>query len=126
MFVYDFLIKNTPETVNECFCHGDFHYANALWKNGNVSAVLDFELSGRGNREFDVAWTIIRRPVQRFLAKREEVELFLKGYSSLEKFNLDYVKYYMVLIYSYFYEVGESDEEYKTYVIKVLKALCQV
>ena len=34
------------ETV---FCHGDFHYANVLWKDQHISAILDFELAGYGN-----------------------------------------------------------------------------
>ena len=125
LFVYDYLMKNKPKTVNKCFCHGDFHYANVLWSGKSISAILDFELAGIGNREFDIAWASIRRPGQTFLVKKEEVELFLKGYSSVETYNEEYVKYYMVLIYSYFYEIGIKNEEYVTYVREVFNVLCK-
>ena len=123
-FIYDFLIENSPKTVNSCFCHGDFHYANVLWQDKSISAVLDFELAGLGNREFDIAWAIINRPGQEFLNSQEEIDLFLKGYSSICPFDLDCVKYYMALVYTYFFEIGKNNIDYKTYVLSVLKKLC--
>lgn len=65
------------ETV---FCHGDFHYANVLWKDQHISAILDFELAGYGNRDFDIAWALFLRPGQRFLKTDKEQALFIKGY----------------------------------------------
>ena len=124
-YVYDFLVINKPKTVNECFCHGDFHYANVLFENKMVSAILDFELAGLGNREFDIAWAIIRRPGQTFLKSEKEVEEFLNGYTSLEKCNADFVKYYMVLIYTYFYEIGIKNSEYTSYVKSVFYDVCK-
>ena len=124
-YVYDYLVAFKPKRINKCFCHGDFHYANVLWSGKSISAILDFELAGIGNREFDIAWASIRRPGQTFLVKKEEVELFLKGYSSVESYNEEYVKYYMVLIYSYFYEIGIKNEEYVTYVREVFNVLCK-
>lgn len=76
-FVYDYLTSHRPNTVNECFCHGDFHYANILWEGEHISAILDFELSGIGNKEFDIAWALILRPGQRFLNSEEEISLSL-------------------------------------------------
>ena len=32
-FVYRFLVQNQPRQIHRCFCHGDFHYANILWKD---------------------------------------------------------------------------------------------
>lgn len=119
--VYNYLIKNKPSEVTEVFVHGDFHYANILWKDNHISAILDFELSGIGNKEFDIAWSIIRRPGQKFMKTVEEINLFLKGYSLVNSYNFEYLKYYMILIYSYFYYVGYDDEEYKNYVIDFLK-----
>lgn len=43
-FVYEYLISNQPQIINKCFCHGDFHYANILWQEKHISAILDFEL----------------------------------------------------------------------------------
>ncbi len=115
-FVYDYLLANQPNTVTKCFCHGDFHYANILWENKHISAILDWELSGWGNKEFDIAWALILRPGQKFMNTEEELSLFVDGYLSVGNCNLDYVNYYMVLIYSYFYKIGRNDEAYQTYI----------
>ena len=114
--VYNYLVTNNPKEINEVFVHGDFHYANILWNDNHISAILDFELSGIGNKEFDIAWSIIRRPGQKFMKTEEEIDLFLKGYNLVNSYNLEYVKYYMILIYTYFYYVGYDDEEYRNYV----------
>lgn len=123
-YVYDYLTNNRPYEVNRCFCHGDFHYANILWENKHISAILDFELAGIGNREFDIAWALILRPGQRFLNTREEQELFMAGYSSLGSANWEYVKYYMVLIYSWFYQAGEDTPGYQEYIKNVFHEYC--
>lgn len=114
--VREFLLTNVPERVNECFCHGDFHYANVLWKDGKLSGILDFELSGWGNREFDIAWAIIRRPGQSFLTEEVEIDAFLRGYRTLNECNERYVRYYMVQIYCWF--TANGDEEYCEFVKK--------
>jgi len=124
-FLYDYLTINLPEKVNTCFCHGDFHYANILWKNHHISGILDFELSGIGNKEFDIAWAIIRRPGQKFLNTEEEVRLFLKGYSKIGTYVFQNVIYYMALIYQYFYQIGNDDQEYQTYVFSWFEENCQ-
>lgn len=123
-FVYDYLITNRPKEINRCFCHGDFHYANILWENKNISAILDFELSGIGNKEFDIAWALFLRPGQSFLNTKEEVELFWAGYSSLGTANWDYVKYYMVQIYFYFYRSCSDVSGYREYILDVFHQHC--
>lgn len=120
-FIYDYLVENQPTEINECFCHGDFHYANVLWKDKKLVAVLDWELSGVGNKEFDIAWSIINRPSQKFLKTRQEVDKFLEGYLSLNKCDLSKVNYYMVLIYAHFISVNKENKEYKEFVKKFLK-----
>lgn len=123
-FVYRYLSSHQPRTVNRCFCHGDFHYANLLWQDGHISAILDFELSGIGNREFDAAWAVILRPGQKFLKTEEEVRLFLQGYQSLGELDETAFYYYTVLIYSYFYQIGKDDPEYQRTVRGILQRLC--
>ena len=118
-FAKDFL-ANKPHVVNECFCHGDFHYANILWKDGEICAVLDWELCGIGNKEFDIAWAIINRPGQSFLNTQEEVLEFLRGYQSVGKCDEQLVRYYMALVYSHFISVG-SQPEYHQFVQNWLK-----
>ncbi|MBR2384606.1 MAG: aminoglycoside phosphotransferase family protein [Clostridia bacterium] len=124
-FVYKYLTEKAPLEKNYCFCHGDFHYANVLWEDKHISAILDFELAGIGNREFDIAWAIIRRPGQPFLVKEEEVQRFLEGYLSIGNYCEEKIKYYMVLVYTYFYQIGINNEEYTSYVLKVFQKLCK-
>ena len=76
-FVFDYLEKNQPKETHRCFVHGDFHYANLLWENGHISGILDFELAGIGDKEFDIAWSLILRPDQRFM--KIKIHLF-KGW----------------------------------------------
>ena len=42
----NYLKNNRPNFIFNTFIHGDFHYANILWENNNISGVLDFEYSG--------------------------------------------------------------------------------
>ncbi|MCB2209260.1 aminoglycoside phosphotransferase family protein [bacterium] len=113
MDVYTFLKVNQPNPTEHCFVHGDFHYANLLWEAGVVSAVLDYELSGLGNREFDIAWACLLRPGQKFLDTWEEIELFLAGYTSEDTFDRGAFNYYFVLIASWFYSIGASEPGYQ-------------
>lgn len=115
-YVMDFLKENQPKDINQCFVHGDFHYANILWCNQEITGILDFELAGIGNREFDIAWSLILRPEQKFMNTKAEIFEFLRGYQSLNTCNLSYIKYYMALIYAHFIELG--DEEYRVYIKK--------
>ncbi|QSX06920.1 aminoglycoside phosphotransferase family protein [Sedimentibacter sp. zth1] len=104
-----FLLNNSPKNNSKCFVHGDFHYANILWNKNRISCVLDYELSGNGIREFDIAWAIFLRPGQKFLKTKEERDLFLEGYKRLQNFDMFSVNYYLVLIASYFYSMGNQN-----------------
>ncbi|MBR7177650.1 MAG: aminoglycoside phosphotransferase family protein, partial [Clostridia bacterium] len=119
--VRNFLVENQPQTINKCFCHGDFHYANILWQDKQISGILDFELSGIGNKEFDIAWAIILRPGQRFLREPQELDEFLRGYSQLGTYNRQYVNYYMVQIYCWFFAIG--NDEYKQLVTQKINQI---
>ncbi|MBQ7874695.1 MAG: aminoglycoside phosphotransferase family protein [Oscillospiraceae bacterium] len=108
--------SDAPKNPAKCFCHGDFHYANILWKDHRISGILDFELSGIGNRDFDIAWAIILRPGQKFLKTEEERRAFLSGYSKYGEYDPAAVRFYMAQIYPYFLEFSQNDEEYCDYV----------
>ena len=107
---------NAPTEISIVFCHGDFHYANLLWNNHHISGILDFELSGYGNRDFDIAWSLIRRPGQRFLKTIDEQNLFLLGYSKHGQYNISNIHYYMAQIYVYFMNSCSDDTEYCDYI----------
>lgn len=119
--IYEYLVKNEPKEINYCFCHGDFHYANILWENKEISGILDFELSGIGSKEFDIAWAIILRNGQTFLKEEIEKETFLKGYQSVNSCNLEYVKYYMILIYTWFYQF--SNFEHRKVILEEIEKI---
>lgn len=121
VYVEDFLKNCPPKNKSKCFVHGDFHYANILWKDKEISAVLDYELSGYGIREFDIAWSILLRPSQKFLNTIMEIESFLEGYSQLQSYSKEAFIHYFVLIASRFYEMG--DEDYKKSLQKLMECL---
>lgn len=116
------LVKREPKEINECFCHGDMHYANVIWLGKKINAILDYELAGIGSKEYDIAWVLINRPGQKFLRRKEDIDSFLKGYKEINDFNMEYVKYYMGVIYLHFYMIGYKDEEYREYVFNTLKS----
>lgn len=122
-FLKDYF-AHAPTDITTVFCHGDFHYANLLWNNHHISAILDFELSGYGNRDFDIAWALIRRPGQRFLKTEQEQARFLTGYAKHRPYNLFNIHYYMAQIYVYFMRSAGDDPEYCDYVRRWLSAHC--
>lgn len=121
--IYDWLIANKPTQINKCFVHGDFHYANILWKEGHIAGILDFELAGIGNREFDIAWALILRPGQQFMQKEAELQAFIAGYSSVATCDRALVRYYMVLIYTRFMKAG--DELYEQFIREWIKRIME-
>lgn len=119
LLIYEYLENNKPKEKNLYFCHGDFHYANILWKEKEITGILDWELAGIGIREFDIAWAIIVRPSQKFLKESVETNTFIQGYKSVNDCNEEYVQYYIILIYVWFYQLG--DETYKAYVLQEIR-----
>lgn len=117
----DFLSVHPPEGESRCFIHGDFHYANILWKNDRISAVLDYELAGHGVREFDLAWAVVLRPGQAFLKTAEEIRRFLNGYGATQDFSFAAFRYYYTLAALWFYGMG--DEAYCRDLRRILEEL---
>ena len=116
-----FLSRCPPEGESRCFIHGDFHYANVLWREGRISAVLDYELSGQGVREFDLAWAVLLRPGQAFLKTTEELARFLEGYGKRQPYSFPAFRYYYILAALWFYGMG--DEAYRRGLRRILDEL---
>ena len=116
------LFEKELPNATKCFCHGDFHYANILWQNGHISGILDFELSGIGDRDFDIAWAIFRRPGQKFMKTDDEISEFLRGYSVIGEYNELAVRRYMAQCYIHFLEFCADDKEYCAFVRTWLNA----
>lgn len=117
--------KKTPANGETVFCHGDFHYANILWQNRQISAVLDFELSGYGDRDMDIAWAIFLRPGQRFLKTEEERQKFLAGYRKFGTCDETAIRYYTAQFYVWFLNSCGDDEEYSNYIRRWLEENCR-
>lgn len=117
----DYLENHKSINVTNCFIHGDFHYANILWKGDSISCVLDYELSGYGIKEFDIAWAVFLRPGQKFLKTIKEIRCFLDGYLEIQEFDYESFKYYYILITSHFYSMG--DEKYRKSVLDLADEL---
>ncbi|MGN1020318.1 MAG: phosphotransferase family protein [Aristaeellaceae bacterium] len=118
----DWLLAHPPGEGTQCLCHGDFHYANVLWQEGRLSAVLDLELAGLGDREFDLAWAIFRRPGQRFMAT-EELRRYLEGYARRGDFDGERLKYFLISDYAWFLGVGAEDRAYTDWVRAQLRTM---
>ena len=114
-----------PKQGETVFCHGDFHYANLLWQDHHISAVLDFELAGYGDRDFDIAWAVLLRPGQKFLKTDEELEAFLRGYQKRGTCDKAAVKYYMAQCYVHFLAFSDDEPEYGGYVRSWLEKNCR-
>ncbi len=48
-----------------------------LVENEKISGVLDFEYSGKGFKEQDIAWALVLRPDQTFMDQYEDLKSFL-------------------------------------------------
>lgn len=126
-YIYKYLSEANFQE-NKSFIHGDCHYANILWKDKKVSALLDYELSGYGSREYDLAWALVLRPGQKFLRSNLERKVFLEAYSRHHDYSRQAFDYYMVLFGSYFYHIssGQSNKEYRELLISMMNSIVLV
>jgi len=122
MFLADYF-AHAPQQEQCVFCHGDFHYANVLWKEHHISAILDFELAGYGNRDFDIAWALFLRPGQKFLRTDAEREEFRNGYCKNGTCDRAAVQYYMAQCYVHFLRFCK-EKDYCDYVRNWLECHC--
>lgn len=91
--VANYLILNKPNIEYNTFIHGDFHYGNVLFNESGVNGILDWEYSGLGFKEQDIAWALILRPGQRFMITKKDRDSFLEGYKSISTYDEDMLKW---------------------------------
>lgn len=53
----DLLEREAPEAERIVLLHGDYRLPNLLWKDGKISAILDWELAFVGDPHADIAFT---------------------------------------------------------------------
>ena len=119
----DYLDNHKIDFNNDTFIHGDFHYANILWNNTDISGVLDFEYSGKGLKEQDIAWSIILRPSQKFMDNINDIKYFLKGYSSVNNYDIKKLKWCLINGYCHFYLMNKDNHEYIDKLKKLIKQI---
>ena len=117
--IIKYLKENKPKFDNNTFIHGDFHYANILWKDSEVSGILDWEYSGKGFKEQDIAWACVLRPTQHFMDNINDIETFIKGYLEIGTFDCKKFKWCLLNAYCHFYLMNIDNGKY----IKKLKKL---
>lgn len=117
----NYLKENDIEKDKNTFIHGDFHYANILWDNFEPTGLLDWEYSGNGFKEQDIAWALILRPTQYFMDNISDIKELLKGYSQIGKYNKDYLKWCLINGYCHFYLMNMNNKTYKEKLLFLIK-----
>lgn len=121
--IIKYLEENKIEKDNKTFIHGDFHYANVLFKNKKVNGIIDLEYSGLGFKEQDIAWALILRPGQKFMDNIDDINLFLDGYRSKSDFEYDKFKWCYINGSIHFYLMNYENEEYKQKVRNLIEKI---
>ena len=114
LLYYDYLVNNKPTIKFDTFIHGDFHYGNIMWEDEKINGVLDWEYSGKGFKEQDIAWACILRSTQHFMDIVDDIKTFLKGYKKIGTFDKEKLKWCLINGYCHFYLMNRDNEEYKT------------
>lgn len=115
-----YLTRKRPQIKKNTFIHGDFHYANVLWKNGRINGVLDFEYTGYGFKEQDIAWSLVLRPSQKFMDNINDIKYFLNGYKQNGEYNKDNLKWCLINCYCHFYLMNQENHEYVNKIKKLI------
>lgn len=118
-----YLSKNQIEANKDTFIHGDFHYGNILWYKGKISTVLDFEYSGKGFKEQDIAWATVLRPGQEFMDNVNDIKIFLSGYKEELSFNFDTYLWCLINCYCHFYNMNSNNKEYCAKILELLEQI---
>ena len=121
--IITYLKDNHPIINYNTFIHGDFHYANILWENNEISGVIDFEYSGKGFKEQDIAWSLVPRSSQIFEYDIKEINSFLEGYKEENDFNYEIFKWCFLNACTHFYLMNNQNEKYKKCLMDIMKKI---
>lgn len=119
----EYLIINKPIINYDTFIHGDFHYGNILWEDEKISGVLDWEYSGKGFKEQDIAWTCILRSTQHFMDSINDIKNFLIGYKMIGNFDNSKLRWCLINGFCHFYLMNKEDKVYCEKLTKLLSAV---
>lgn len=119
----NYLKENKPLIKFDTFIHGDFHYANILWYNEKINGVLDWEYSGKGFKEQDIAWACILRPSQKFMDNTIDIKNFLQGYKIFGNYDQEKLKWCLINGYCHFYLMNREDKNYQEKILELLSEI---
>jgi len=126
--IINYLKETRPNEFKfDTFIHGDFHYGNILWENNEISGILDWEYSGIGFKEQDIAWALILRPGQKFMNNYDDIKSFLEGYNSNGKYNSELLKWCLINGSMHFYLMNKNgkDKDYLDYLHNFINELIE-
>ncbi len=110
------LQANRPQERNYCFVHGDLNTVNILLDNGEVTAVLDWEFSGIGWQEYDLAW-ILRRRIGHLTTPYDR-SCILSGYVQHKSYDPEALRWCEVMNYLHIaFWSRERSEEYSQFAL---------
>lgn len=96
-----------------------------MWQNRQIIGVVDFEYSGLGFKEQDIAWACILRPNQKFMNNIIDIKEFLKGYLNNGTFNSKSLKWCLINGYLHFYLMNESNKEYRQELLNMIDTIIE-
>lgn len=107
--------RPVPQT-EPVFVHGDYHTASVLFENGAATGVIDWEFSGRGWREYELAWALRARTS--FLNTPAERTAILDGYRRQSAYSEKALRWCEVLNYLHFaYWTREKEPAYSQFAV---------
>lgn len=116
----DYLNSNKIVFDNNTFIHGDFHYDNVLFNKKSITGIIDFEYSGMGFKEMDIAFAIVYRDKMNFFDNISDIKVFLNGYNEENSFDASKLKWCIINVTLYFY-VNSNSIKYHNKLLKLLK-----
>jgi aminoglycoside phosphotransferase (APT) family kinase protein len=116
------LKDNEPTRKEQVFVHGDFNTASVLFDHDVISGVVDWEFSGTGWREYDLAWVLRARTG--FLNSPDERDAIIKGYRQHSSYDEEALQWCEVLNYLHFaYWNKEIEPSYSSFALHRAQSL---
>ncbi len=114
------LETNPVRRSEDVFVHGDLNTANVLFSRGQITGIIDWEFSGLGWREYDLAWILRQR--KNYLNTERERESLLAGYASKASWDPDALRWCEVLNYLHIaHWAGERFPAYRLFALEMAR-----
>ena len=88
-----------------------------------ISGIIDFEYSGKGFKEQDIAWALILRPSQKFMNNYKDIKYFLEGYKKIGNYDEKSLQWCLINGYCHFYLMNIQNTSDKKEIKKLLNII---